>query len=100
LRARPFSLAALVAAGTAGCGGTIYAFKVGSASNRVSEAKELGAEKLAPFEYYYAKEHLDKAMEEAAEADYSDAINMAEESEEYAEKAIRLSKEAHRGAGR
>jgi Domain of unknown function (DUF4398) len=85
---------------TTGCGNAIYAFQASSASNKVEEAHELGAEKLAPYEYYYAKEHLDKAAEEAASADYSDAINLAETSEEYADKAIRLSKEAERGAGR
>lgn len=99
-RALPLACGVSVALLTAGCGNTIYAFKAGSAANRVSEAKELDAEKLAPFEYYYAKEHLEKAMEEASQADYSDAINLADESEEYAEKAIKLSKEAHRGAGR
>ena len=83
-----------------GCGNTIYAFQASSASNKVEEAHELGAEKLAPYEYYYAKEHLEKAQEESAEADYSDAINLAEAAEEYADKAIRLTKEAHRGAGR
>jgi hypothetical protein len=83
-----------------GCGNTIYAFQANSASNKVEEAKELGAETLAPYEYYYAREHLQKAMEEAAEADYSDAINLAETSEEYADKAIRLTKQAERGAGR
>ena len=91
---------AIASALTSGCGNTVYAFQVNSASNKVEEAHELGAEKLAPYEYYYAKEHLEKAQEEAAEADYSDAINLAEESEEYADKAIRLTKEAHRGAGR
>jgi hypothetical protein len=91
---------AAVAVASAGCGNTVYAFQVNSASNKLEEAHELGAEKLAPYEYYYAKEHLEKAQEEAAEADYSDAINLAEESEEYADKAIRLTKEAHRGAGR
>ncbi|HVU02270.1 MAG TPA: DUF4398 domain-containing protein [Polyangiaceae bacterium] len=88
------------ALGSAGCGNTLYAFQVNSAANKVEEAHELGAEKLAPYEYYYAKEHLEKAQEEAAEADYSDAIDLAEESEEYADKAIRLTKDAHRGAGR
>ena len=93
------AIAALALLAT-GCGNLVYAIQVNSASNRVEEAKELGAEKLAPYEYYYAKEHLDKAQEEAAEASYSDAINLAEESEEFAEKAIRLTKEAQRGAGR
>lgn len=96
----PAIVGALFALVTAGCGNTIYAFQANSASNKVEEAHELGAEKLAPYEYYYAKEHLQKAMEEAAEADYSDAINYAEASEEYADKAIRLTKEAERGAGR
>ena len=86
--------------GAVGCGNTLYAIQANSASNKVEEAHELGAEKLAPYEYYYAKQHLEKAQEESAEADYSDAINLAEASEEYADKAIRLTKEAHRGAGR
>ena len=83
-----------------GCGNTLYAIKANSAASKVEEARELGAEKLAPYEYYYAKEHLAKAQTEAAEADYSDAAHLADVSEEYAEKAIRLSRDAHRGGGR
>ena len=82
------------------CGNTVFVFRVNSASSKLEEAKELGAERLAPYEYFVAKEHLEKARSEAADADYSDAINFAEVSEEYADKAIRLSREAHRGAGR
>lgn len=82
------------------CGNGIYAIKANSASNQLAEARELGAEKLAPFEYYYAKEHYEEAERQAADADYGDAINLAEESETYAAKAIRLSKQAERGAGR
>jgi hypothetical protein len=99
-RAQLALVGALALFGAAGCGNTIYAIQANSASNKVEEAHELGAEKLAPYEYYYAKQHLEKAQEEAAEADYSDAINLAEASEEFADKAIRLTKEAHRGAGR
>ena len=98
-RAHPF-LAVLAGLVACACGNTVYAIQANSASNALAEARELGAEKLAPFEYYYAKEHMEKAQEEAAEADYSDAINIAEEAEEYANKAIRLSREAQRGAGR
>ncbi len=94
------TVAVLSLAGVTGCGNTIYAFKANSAANKVEEAHELGAEKLAPYEYFYAKQHLEKAQEEAAEADYSDAINLAESSEDYAEKAIRLTRAAQRGAGR
>ena len=86
--------------GLTGCGNTLYAFQVNATANKVEEAKELGAEKLAPYEYYYAKEHLEKAQEEAAAADYGDAVDLAAIGEEFADKAIRLTKEAHRGAGR
>lgn len=89
-----------LALSAAGCGNALYAVQVNSASSKVEEAHELGAEQYAPYEYYYAKEHLEKAQTEAAEADYSDAVDLAEVSEEYADKAIRLAREAHRGAGR
>ena len=99
LKTRYWWVIALVA-GTAGCGNTLYAVQVSSASSKLEEAQELGAEQYAPYEYFYAREHLLKAQTEASEADYSDAIDLAETSEEYADKAIRLTREAHRGAGR
>ena len=79
-----------------GCGGVSYAIAVNSASSRVEEAKAVGAEQLAPYEYYYAKEHLEQAQVEAAEASYSDAANLAETAEEYASKAIELAQSARR----
>lgn len=86
--------------GTSGCGGFFYAIYAGGATSKLEAAQQLGAEKYAPYEYHYAKEHLLKAMEEASSADYGDAINLAEEAEKSAEKAILLSKQAHEGAGR
>jgi formylmethanofuran dehydrogenase subunit B len=83
-----------------GCGNALYAVQVNAASGKLAEAHELGAEQYAPYEYYLAKEHLQKSRSEAAEADYSDAVDLAAESEEYSDKAIRLAREAHRGAGR
>ena len=83
-----------------GCGNTLYAIQANSASSKLEEARELGAEQYAPYEYYYAEEHLQKARSEAAEADYSDAVDLAETSEEFSDKAIRLTREAQRGAGR
>jgi hypothetical protein len=97
-RLAPFVLFLLL--GPSGCGNTLYAINANAASSKLEEAKELGAEKFAPYEYYFAKEHLEKAQTEAAEADYSDAVDLAEVSEEYADKAIRLARDAHRGAGR
>ena len=83
------SLASLV-----GCGGAYYAMQVSSASSKVEEARAQGAEQLAPYEYYYAREHLNQAQIEASEASYSDAANFAEVAEEYANKAIELSRSA------
>ena len=99
LSARRWALPLVVLACT-GCGNALYAVQANSASGKLEEAHELGAEQYAPYEYYYAKEHLQKAQSEAAEADYSDAVDLAATSEEYADKAIRLAREAHRGAGR
>jgi hypothetical protein len=83
-----------------GCGHVAYSIQVNSAASRLEEARELGAEKYAPYEFYMAEQHLEKARSEAAEADYGDASNLSESAEEYAAKAVALSREAHRGAGR
>jgi hypothetical protein len=77
-----------------GCGGAWYGLHVSSAAARVEEARAQGAEQLAPYEYYYAREHLHQAQIEASEASYSDAANYAEIAEEYATKAIQLSQSA------
>jgi hypothetical protein len=83
-----------------GCGNTLYAIQASSAASKLEEAKELGAEEYAPYEYWFAVQHLDKAQTEASEADYSDAVKLASIGEEYADKAIQLARDAHRGAGR
>jgi hypothetical protein len=81
-----------------GCGNALYAVAANSASTKVEEARELGAEQYATYDFYMATEHLHKAQTEASEADYSDATNLAEQAEAHADKAIRLAREAHRGA--
>jgi Domain of unknown function (DUF4398) len=104
MKARIGDLAAVATLAVAispwGCGGALYSVQINGVASKVAEAKELGAEKLAAYEYYFANEHLQKAMSEASEGDYSDAIQFADVAEEYANKAIQLAKEAHRGAGR
>jgi hypothetical protein len=92
--------AALCLLGTTGCGNFFYAIYAGGATSKIETAQQLGAEKYAPYEYYFAREHLVKAMEVAAVADYGDAIDLADEADKSAEKAITLSKQAHEGAGR
>jgi hypothetical protein len=86
--------------GLTACGGVYYAAEINGAQSKLEEARVLGADTLAPFEYYYAKEHLEAAQFEAAEASYSDAANYAETAEDYAEKAVQLAQAAHRAAGR
>ncbi len=91
---------ALALGATSGCGGVYYAVQVNGAAARLAEARELGAEQLAPYEYYYAKSHLEQAQVEASEASYSDAALYAETADEYAEKAVELSRAAHKASGR
>jgi uncharacterized protein DUF4398 len=83
-----------------GCGNALYSVQATSASRKLEQARELGAERYAPYEYFYAQEHLQKAQTEAAEADYGDAIDLAEVSVDYADRALRLTREARRGAAR
>ena len=82
---------------TPGCGGVYYAATVNSASSRVEQAREVGAEQYAPYEYYFAKEHLRQAQVEASDASYSDAAAYAETAEEYANKAIELAQGRRQG---
>lgn len=92
--------ALMASVSVAGCGNALYVLRVAPANTKLEEARELGAEHYATYEYVMAREHLLKARTEAAEADYGDAVDLAELARRYAERAIVLSHEAHRGAGR
>ena len=95
------SLIALVAVPVlTGCGGAYYAVVAGGASASLEQAEAIGAEEKAPYEYYMAREHLRKAQLEASQGDYGDAIDLAEDAEAFADKAVTLAREAHQGAGR
>lgn len=78
--------------GLAGCGGVYYTVSANAAEARLQQAHAMGAETVAPFDYYYAKEHLRQARVEAAEASYGDAAAYAETAEAYAQKAIDATK--------
>jgi len=77
-------------AGALGCGNALYAARVTQASEEVARAEQLGAATRAPYEYYFAQEHLRKARTEATEADYGDAIALAEAAYDYASRAVQL----------
>jgi hypothetical protein len=79
-------------AGLAACGPSVYTFNVLPASSVVEQAAQANASELAPYEYFAARAYLDKASEEAAEANYQDAIRYAERANELGTKALDLSR--------
>ena len=85
--ARAMAIGAAAGAAAA-CGGVQYSVAASAASSRLDEARTLGAEQLAPYEYYFAKEHIEQAQVEAAHASYSDAVLLAQEAEQHASAAI------------
>ena len=85
--------------GASGCGGVAYTARINSVEGKVEHAKEVQAEAYAPYVYYSAKERVMKAREEAARADYSDALDLLDEAEEDADKAITQAEAVRIGAG-
>src|ERR1700753_3523602 len=93
-----FGTAAVLAMSTLpGCGGIYYAISINSAEAKLEQAREMGAEKSCPYEYYYAREHLHEARIHASEASYGDAAGMAETAEQYAQKEIEQLSASKRG---
>lgn len=80
-----------------GCGSVYYTVSVNAAQARLEQARAVGAEQAAPYEYTFAREHLRKAQVEAAEASYSDAAAYADTAEMYAQKAIDVAEAAKKG---
>jgi hypothetical protein len=84
----------------AGCGPSLYTFNVVPASQAVEQAAQANAAEHAPYEYFAAREYLAKAREEAAQANYQDAIRFAERANEYGEQARDTARERMREQGR
>ncbi len=82
------------------CGPALYLVNISGAAGAVEEARAVGAPTQAPYEYYLAESHLQKAREEAAEANYQDAIHFASVAEENAVKARDLARRHLRETGR
>ena len=89
-RSRAALVLVLGLAGGLGCGNAIYASRITQASDEVARAEQLGAAARAPYEYYYALEHLRKARTEAMEADYGAAIELAQISFDHASRAVQV----------
>jgi hypothetical protein len=75
---------------TLSCGNALYVVHVARASDAVARAEQLDAATRAPYEYYFAVEHLRKARSEAAAADYGDADRLALTAYDYATRAVQL----------
>ena len=70
-----------------GCGPIEYINQVGmKAAGAVSAAKLAQADRYAPYEFTAAEEYLHKAREEAAYAEYEDAIEFGRKAEELADR--------------
>ncbi len=96
MRGSLFVAMALAASVLGGCASVYYNVNASSAQTRLEQAREMGAQNAAPYEYYYAKEHLRQAQVEAAEASYGDAADYAETAEIYAQKAIDITRSARK----
>jgi hypothetical protein len=70
-----------------GCGGARYALRAGKVSSELELAQRSGAAESAPYEYYFAEQHLLKARSEGAESDYDDALSLLDEAERYTRRA-------------
>ena len=97
---RVLVLAALAGAVTVACGPTLYTFNSIPASQTVEQARQSNAAEHAPYEFYTASAYLDKAREEAAEANYQDATRFAERANEFGTKARDLARRRMREMGR
>jgi hypothetical protein len=83
-----------------GCGPIGYIVEINGAAQAVEGARAVNAARLAPYEYHYAAEHLDKAREFAAEAEYQNAMDMAAVAEEYGNRARELARRRQQESGR
>ncbi len=90
----------LLAISMVGCGSAIYSFRINAAISRLEEAKTVGAEKSAPYEYYSSEVRLAEARRQAARAEYGAAIRLAKEAEGFAGKAIVKTQNSPKNQGR
>lgn len=93
---RPIALLVLLLGATPGCGGVLYTANILGANAALEEARLADAERLSPYEYYYARSCAEKAREEAGDAEYQHAIELADTAREH---AIRARDRARAGGG-
>lgn len=82
----------LILLGLVGCGSTVYMVEVRRAEKHFEEARELGAEEHAPYEYYSAQVRIDQAKRQAAIAEYGPAAKLSDRANDFALQAIQKTK--------
>lgn len=78
----------------------MYTVAINEATMAVEEARQAGAPTAAPYEFHYAQAHLDKAREEAGQAEYQNALDAAAVAREYGIRARDLARRRGRESGR
>jgi hypothetical protein len=84
---------AALAALSSGCAAAASAVNTSRAAAAVEAARKSGAGAEHEYEMTLAQAYLDKAREEASEAQYLDAIHYAQYARSFAENAVRKSRE-------
>lgn len=82
------------------CGPIEYSAVILDANEVIAEAEENNAKQLAPYEYWYAHEHLRKARMDVGYAEYQMAADNARLAREYGTKARDIAIKRHREQGR
>jgi hypothetical protein len=84
---RIVGVCSVLALSLSGCGNALYAMRAGKVSSELQLAEQDGAAESAPYDYYFADEHLRKARSEASESDFGDALALLDTAEEYTRRA-------------
>lgn len=82
------------------CVPSLYTLDLIPAAAVVEQATQVDAADHAPYEYYSARAYLDKAREEAAQANFQDARRFASKAHELGTKALDLSRQRMHETGR
>lgn len=87
-------VAAVIVLSSSSCGSSLHLIKEQRAQRAFQEARELGAEEYAPYEFYAAQTRISEAKRQAAAAEYGTAAQLSQEASVFAEQAIAISKNA------
>jgi hypothetical protein len=85
---RAWVLAAALVVTALGCGPVTYGLEVSKAERVIEEARAENAAYYAPYELHYAQAHLEQAHEQAARAQYEDAIRAVRVALGYGRRAL------------